>query len=145
MSRKLMIALLVLGVVLIVAAGVAYLILSRQEAQPKPPEITLPPSLDEWAEAYPRLADILHNSELGSVYKEFLVKYEEEGEEAALELARQRGIVVTDEGKDKAMHPMLVAAMQFWTILQMLEQSRLYKAAVRPEYERWQRAQHNEL
>ena len=100
MNRKILIALLVLGVVLIVAAGAAYLILSRQEAQPKPPEITLPPSLDEWAEAYPRLADIFHNSELGSVYKEFLVKYEEKGEEAALELARQRGIVVTDEGKE---------------------------------------------
>ena len=100
MSRKVLIALLVLGVVLIVAAGVAYLVLSQREAQPKPPDITLPPSLEDWAESYPRLADILRNSELGSVYKEFLVKYEEEGEEAALDLARQRGIVVTDEGTE---------------------------------------------
>ena len=100
MSRKVLIALLVLGVVLIVAAGVAYWVLSQREAQPKPPDITLPPSLEDWAESYPRLADILRNSELGSVYKEFLVKYEEEGEEAALDLARQRGIVVTDEGTE---------------------------------------------
>jgi subtilisin family serine protease len=75
-------------------------VLSQREAQPKPPDITLPPSLEDWAESYPRLADILRNSELGSVYKEFLVKYEEEGEEAALDLARQRGIVVTDEGTE---------------------------------------------
>jgi hypothetical protein len=78
MKRNLLIAVLVLGAVLIVAAGVAYVVLSRQNAQPKPPDITLPPSLEDLAEEYPRLADIISNSELGSVYKEFLVKYEEE-------------------------------------------------------------------
>jgi subtilisin family serine protease len=100
MKRNLLVALLVLGVVLIVAAGVTYVVLSRQNAQPKPPDITLPPSLEDLAEEYPRLADIISNSELGSVYKEFLVKYEEEGEDAALDLARERGIVATAEGKE---------------------------------------------
>jgi hypothetical protein len=44
---------------------------------------------------------------LSSAYKEFLVKYEEEGEEAALELARERGIVVTDE-EEEYVHLILI-------------------------------------
>ena len=37
MSRKILIAVLVLGVILIVAAGVAYIVISRRPVQPKPP------------------------------------------------------------------------------------------------------------
>ncbi len=97
-NRKIMLVLVVLGVVLVVAAGVVYVVFVLQNSKPKPPEITLPPSLGDWAEDYPHLADILNDPELGSAYKEFLVVYEEEGEEAALELARERGILIAEGG-----------------------------------------------
>jgi subtilisin family serine protease len=100
MNRKSMtflIVLLVLGLLLIVAAGIVYFV-SQQDQ--KPSDIELPSSLDEVAEQYPELARILKDPELDAAYKEFLVVYEEEGEEAALEMARERGILVTREGKE---------------------------------------------
>ncbi len=100
MDRKpkiLLIVVLVLGVLLVAAAGIVYVV-SRQSQ--KPPKVELPPSLDEVAEQYPELAKILENSKLDSVYKEFLVTYEDEGEDAALDMARERGVLVTNEGKE---------------------------------------------
>jgi subtilisin family serine protease len=100
MDRKptiLLIVLLVLGIVLIAVAGIIYII-SRQSQ--KPPEVDLPPSLNEVAEQYPELVNILENSKLDSVYKEFLMVYEEDGEDAALEMARERGVLVTNEGQE---------------------------------------------
>ncbi|HEY74123.1 MAG: hypothetical protein DRJ03_21055 [Chloroflexi bacterium] len=88
-NRKPLIALLIAGVVLLVAAGVAYLL----HSQSSQPSITPPPSLAELAEQYPKLAHILQDPELDSVYKEFLLAYEEGGEEAALELAGKRGML----------------------------------------------------
>jgi len=64
-----------------------------------PPQIqvTPPASLAEIAEEiradYPELADLLENPELGSVYKDFYLAYQQGGEETALALARQRGIL----------------------------------------------------
>jgi subtilisin family serine protease len=98
MERKILIALLVLGALLLVAAGVVFAISSSQK--PAKPKIELPPSLDEAAEKYPELARLLRDSELDTVYKEFLMAYEEEGEEAALEMARERGILVENEGRE---------------------------------------------
>jgi len=89
-NRKFMIALLVVGIVLLVAAGAAYLVYSQSS---QAPEISPPLSLAELAEQYPKLAHILQDPELDSVYKEFLLAYEEGGEEAALELARKRGML----------------------------------------------------
>jgi subtilisin family serine protease len=64
---------------------------------PKDLQITPPPSLEELAAEirpdYPELADLLENPELGSVYKDFYLAYQEGGEETALALARQRGIL----------------------------------------------------
>jgi subtilisin family serine protease len=100
MDRKptiLLIVVLVLGVLLIAAAGIVYAV--SQQGQ-KPPKVELPPSLDEVAEQYPELANILENSKLDSVYKEFLMVYEEDGEDAALDMARERGVLVTNEGKE---------------------------------------------
>jgi subtilisin family serine protease len=94
-NRRIMIALLALGAVLIIAAGVVYLVTSRGRS-PSPPEITPPASLAELAEQYPDLAPILTDAELGSVYKQFLLAYQEGGQEAALELARQRGLLTPD-------------------------------------------------
>ncbi len=60
-------------------------------------EITPPESLETIAEEiradYPELADLLENPELGSVYKDFYLAYQRGGEETALALARQRGIL----------------------------------------------------
>ena len=60
-------------------------------------EITPPVSLAEIAgdirADYPELADLLENPELGSVYKDFYLAYQQGGQETALALARQRGIL----------------------------------------------------
>jgi hypothetical protein len=60
-------------------------------------KITPPPDLHTIAEEvrqdYPELADLLENPELGSVYKDFYLAYKNGGEEAAIALARQRGIL----------------------------------------------------
>ena len=93
--RKPLIALLVLGATLLLAAAIVYLLYAR-DTTPSLPEITPPRSLEDLAEEYPDLAHILTDPELGSVYKEFLVVYEEEGEEAAIEMARQRGMLTPD-------------------------------------------------
>lgn len=68
---------------------------------PRPPTATPTPSLAELAEQYPELAPILNDPELASTYKELLVAYQEGGEQAALELARQRGLL-TPEGNIRA-------------------------------------------
>jgi len=100
-NRKTIIALLIVGAVLLLAAGVIYLLTSSPPTPPPPTlDITPPPSLADLAEQYPQLASILANSELDSVYKEFLVTYQEEGAEAARELARQRGLLVSEDGQD---------------------------------------------
>jgi len=90
-----LIVLLVVGAVLLLAGGVVYFTYSRDSSRPLP-EITPPPSLSDLAEQYPELAPILTDPALGSVYKEFLVAYQEGGEEAAMELARQRGLLTPD-------------------------------------------------
>lgn len=93
--RKPLIALLALGAMLLLAAAIVYFLYAR-DTTPSLPEITPPRSLEDLAEEYPDLAHILTDPELGSVYKEFLVVYEEEGEEAAIEMARQRGMLTPD-------------------------------------------------
>jgi subtilisin family serine protease len=64
-------------------------------------KVTPPPSLAELAAEirpdYPELADLLENPELGSVYKDFYLAYQSGGEETALALARQRGILNDQE------------------------------------------------
>jgi subtilisin family serine protease len=109
MNRKWLTILIVAGAALLVIAGMAYAVLSARGGIPRRPtptptmrplptlNITPPPSLSDLADDYPELADILNDPELDSVYKEFLVAYQEGGEEAALELARQRGLL-TPEG-----------------------------------------------
>jgi subtilisin family serine protease len=107
-NRKTLIGLLVLGGVLLLSAGVAYVVLRsdvvRTYFRPYPPdtspppleELTPPPSLADMAEQYPQLAPVLTDPELDSVYKEFLLAYQEGGQDAAVELARQRGLLTPD-------------------------------------------------
>jgi len=89
-NRKPLLALLIVGIVLLAAAGVLYF---TQSQSSQPPRITPPASLAELAEQYPKLAHVLNDPELGSVYKEFLVAYQEGGEEAAREMADKRGML----------------------------------------------------
>ena len=102
--RNLIIALSIVGLVIMIGGGIGLWIVSRPllvtSPQPTPHptlppdlELTLPPSIDELVEQYPELETVLQDSELGSVYKDFLVAYESGGNEAAEELARQRGIL----------------------------------------------------
>lgn len=60
-------------------------------------KVTPPASLATLAEEiradYPELADLLQNPELGSVYKDFYLAYQKGGQETAIALARQRGIL----------------------------------------------------
>ncbi len=52
-----------------------------------------PPSLKEVAQQYPDLADLLNDPALGSVYKEFIIAYEQGGLDAAKALALKRGLL----------------------------------------------------
>lgn len=114
MKRQHLIIIAVAGVVLLLAGAGALLYglsqggsvpgLAADTPTPESPafdvptiQITPPPSLDEIAaeirDDYPELADLLQNPELGSVYKDFYLAYQRGGPEAALALARQRGIL----------------------------------------------------
>jgi subtilisin family serine protease len=120
MERKVLIALLVLGVLLLVVAGIVFAVSSSHG--PVKPNIELPPSLDEAAEQYPELARLLQDSELDTVYKEFLMAYEEKGEEAALEMARERGILVENEGKEYVRLTLILDADENESLRTQLEE-----------------------
>ncbi len=64
-------------------------------------KVTPPPSLAEIADEiqadYPELAGLLENPELGSVYKDFYLAYQNGGETTALALAEQRGILTPND------------------------------------------------
>ncbi len=98
--------LILIGVIaLIVIVGAIWVFGPGRASMPAPeatlapaPQITFtpPPNLKELAKQFPRLQEILNNSELDSVYKDFLVAYEQGGVEAAELLARQRGLLTPD-------------------------------------------------
>lgn len=106
-SRRNLVYLVMAGAVLLAGAAIvgvvappSGLVMSPPTSTPLPPPapaVTPPASLAELADDYPELAHILTDPELDSVYKEFLLAYQEGGTEAALELARQRGLL-TPEG-----------------------------------------------
>lgn len=98
--RQLIVWLLVAGVVLIaVGAVLAFTLLRGGEGQPGREgiaEVRPPPSMAELADEFPELASILTDPELGTVYKEFLLAYEEGGLAAAESLAQRRGLLTPD-------------------------------------------------
>ena len=106
-TRRIVLALAVLGLVLILVAVVIALVAwlpsltETAAAVPVAPpiagELSLPPSLSELAAQYPRLAPILADPELDTVYKELLMAYEEGGVEAVRALAEQRGLLTRDD------------------------------------------------
>jgi len=101
-TRRLLIALSVVSLVVLLAAGSALLYLTRTPARPTPPVaggsppptiLTPPTSLNELAARYPQIAKLLKDPALSSTYKEFMVAYQQGGIPAAEELARERGIL----------------------------------------------------
>jgi hypothetical protein len=53
----------------------------------------LPPSLTILATQFPELGSVLQDKALDSVYKDFLVIYKRDGPDAALSMARKRGLI----------------------------------------------------
>lgn len=94
-TRRGMWLLVILSMVSLVAAalGVWYMLGNLPASPPVSPQVTLPASLDELATQYPQLASILRNSELDSVYKDFLLAYHQGGLEAARKFAQERGLL----------------------------------------------------
>jgi subtilisin family serine protease len=66
-------------------------------APPPLEEFTPPPSLEELATQFPELGNLLLNSQLSSVYKDFVVAYQTGGVEAARQLAEDRGLLDEQE------------------------------------------------
>ncbi len=98
--------LILIGIVAALVVIGAVWVFGPGRVQPAAPQATLapapkvtftpPPDLKELAQQFPRLEKILNNPELDSVYKDFLVAYESGGAEAAELLARQRGLLTSD-------------------------------------------------
>lgn len=112
MNRQMMVAGLAAALVLLLAgAGVLLYGLSQTETESPPAtsafgdipkvKVTPPPALEDIAADvradYPELAKLLENPELSTVYKDFYLAYQSGGEETALALARQRGILNADD------------------------------------------------
>lgn len=85
----------ILSLVFLVVALISGLYILRRlpGGQDKEPSFVAPPSLAELAEQYPQFSFLLEDTEIDSVYKEFLLVYQEGGPEAALELAETRGLL----------------------------------------------------
>jgi len=82
----------VLFILLAIAGTVFYFSKVNQQEVIAPP-----PSLDELAEQYPQISHLLKDDKLGSVYKQFMVAYQEGGLDAAYELAKKRGILTAND------------------------------------------------
>ena len=101
---------LISGIILIVLAGLLYITLIPEEqsflmlipwAKEVPsaaPKISLGalPSMGELSQTYPQLAHVLRDAELGSIFKDFLILYEEDGQEQALLKATEWGLLTPD-------------------------------------------------
>ncbi len=104
-ARRWLIIISLASAVILLAAGGALWYLTRAPASrsatptplaigsPPPINITPPPSLDAIADQYPKIAKVLRDPALASVYKEFLLAYQQGGLPAAETLARERGLL----------------------------------------------------
>ena len=115
-SNSNLIVIVIIAVVLL-AGGLTYFFSSSGSSTGEPPTATVPvvevggielvppASLAdiaaEVAVDYPQLAEMLDNPELDSIYKDFYITYLNGGEEAALTMARQRGLL--NENDDVVM------------------------------------------
>lgn len=82
------------ALMLIVAlAGGWYFLRLRNAGSSQNLQFTPAASLSELATEYPELANILTDEKLDSVYKDFMLAFQEGGGEAAYELAQKRGLL----------------------------------------------------
>ena len=96
MAHKALLAgVVALGLVVVVVSAVLLWAVAGDRLKPGSSGLKLepPPSLEELVQQYPELEGLLNDPTLGSVYKEFIIAYEEGGAEAARELARLRGML----------------------------------------------------
>jgi subtilisin family serine protease len=91
-----LLAVISLALIILAVIGALYVFRTGSLANIQP-KITPPGSLSDLATEYPELGSILQDPKLDSVYKEFLVVYQEDGAEAAYELARSRGLLSPDD------------------------------------------------
>lgn len=81
-----------ISVLLILTASGGFWIYRTQQS--KPQTLSAPPaSLDELSQQFPRISSILEDEKLSSVYKQFMIAYQEGGPDAAYKLAKERGII----------------------------------------------------
>ncbi|HSQ27806.1 MAG TPA: S8 family serine peptidase [Anaerolineales bacterium] len=85
----------ILSVILLILAVLSGLFIMKRfpGATGAEPVFVPPPSLEEIAQQYPQFAFLLDDTEIDSVYKEFLLVYQDGGPQAALELAEARGLL----------------------------------------------------
>jgi subtilisin family serine protease/ribosomal protein L32 len=76
-------------VIAAIAGAIFYISQSKTNGEDLPP----PVSLDELAQLYPQISNLLKDEKLDSVYKQFIVAYQEGGPEAAYEMAQKRGML----------------------------------------------------
>lgn len=91
-DRRTLTMLGLLSVVLLFAAAIGMQYYRQHRSKTTFQPVT-PPSMEELAEQFPEIANILQDDKLDSVYKQFLIAYQEGGPEAAYELAKKRGIL----------------------------------------------------
>ena len=104
--RNLLIGLVMLGAAVLLASGVGLWTLTRSPsgwsawvarvaltATPAPPDIAPPSSLKDLSAQYPELSGLLQDPALSSVYKDFILAFEEGGVDAAEDLAFRRGLL----------------------------------------------------
>jgi hypothetical protein len=82
------------GLMLLIAIlGGWYFLSLRSAGSSQNIKSTPPASLSELATEYPELAHILNDDKLDSVYKDFMLAFQQGGGEAAYELAQKRGLL----------------------------------------------------
>lgn len=95
-TKRFMIALGGVSLLLLALAALAVWYFAKEGIFPKggsQVELGPPTTLRQLSTLYPELSSILNDPELDSVYKEFLIVYQQEGEEAAFQWAKRRGLL----------------------------------------------------
>lgn len=98
-SLMVVLVLIAVLVLIIASAGAPSAPLQPPTVTIKPLKMTLtpPPSLSDLATQFPQVGAALLDPELNTVYKDFLVAYQQGGEQAAIDLARKRGVLTDDD------------------------------------------------
>jgi subtilisin family serine protease len=101
MTKRKTALILIIGAFVLIGTAVGLLLTTDAvsiRSRPPDPAVTLTPptSLADLSSRYPELAGILQDPELGSIYKEFLIAYQDSGQEAAIAMAKERGLLTPD-------------------------------------------------